>query len=329
MTKHTKEKRHKKGWPIILLCILTFVSCSNNKQQNNSASASDKLNGNIQLSGAFALYPMAIKWAEEFRKIHPHVQIDISGGGAGKGITDALVGMVDIGMVSREVYESEIANGAYPIGVVKDAVIPTVCSQNPEIENIKKRGLSKNIAMQLWNNEIKNWGEIIGNDSKVLVHVFTRSDACGAGETWAKWLGKKQEDLDAIAVFGDPGIASVIQKDRVSIGYNNIAYVYNVKTRLPFEGITVMPVDFNNNGKIDPEEDFYQDLNSLTQAIAEDRYSKPLARNLYLVTKGKPTDPLVLEFLKYILSDGQQFAKQLGYVPLSEKSLETELQKIQ
>ena len=42
-----------------------------------------ELQGEIQLSGAFALYPMAVKWAEEFRKIHPKVRIDISAGGNG------------------------------------------------------------------------------------------------------------------------------------------------------------------------------------------------------------------------------------------------------
>ena len=33
-----------------------------------------ELQGEIQLSGAFALYPMAVKWVEEFRKIHPKVR---------------------------------------------------------------------------------------------------------------------------------------------------------------------------------------------------------------------------------------------------------------
>ena len=63
----------------------------------------EKLSGQISISGAFALYPMTVKWAEEFRKIHPGVRIDISAGGAGKGIADALSGMVEIGMVSREI----------------------------------------------------------------------------------------------------------------------------------------------------------------------------------------------------------------------------------
>lgn len=78
-----------------------------------TAYSQDKLKGQLSISGAFALYPMTVKWAEEFRKIHPDVRIDISAGGAGKGIADALSGMVDIGMVSREIYQDEIKKGAF------------------------------------------------------------------------------------------------------------------------------------------------------------------------------------------------------------------------
>ena len=60
-----------------------------------------ELQGTIRVSGAWALYPMMVRWGEEFRKIHPKVRVDISAGGAGKGIADALAGLVDIGMVSR------------------------------------------------------------------------------------------------------------------------------------------------------------------------------------------------------------------------------------
>jgi phosphate transport system substrate-binding protein len=56
----------------------------------------DKLKGKISLSGAWALYPMAVTWAAEFKKLHPQVQIDISAGGAGKGMTDVISGLVDI-----------------------------------------------------------------------------------------------------------------------------------------------------------------------------------------------------------------------------------------
>ena len=208
---------------VVSLLIILGFSCSNQKQQETHVD--DELSGEIQLSGAFALYPIVVKWAEEFKKLHPNVKIDISGGGAGKGLTDALSGMVDIGMVSREIYDSEIDKGAFAIGVVRDAVVPTISANNPEMESINKVGLSRQTAIELWNNKLNNWGQILSTSSTLPVHIFTRSDACGAAETFAKWLNVHQEDLEGIAVFGDPGIASIIQKDKVGIGYNNMAYV--------------------------------------------------------------------------------------------------------
>ncbi|MCJ7644421.1 MAG: substrate-binding domain-containing protein, partial [Candidatus Aminicenantes bacterium] len=92
------------------------------------------ISGNLTLSGAWALYPMALKWVEEFQKVHPGVRIDVQAGGAGKGIADALAGMVDIGMVSRNVQPVELEKGAFPVAVTKDAVIPTLSARNPVLK---------------------------------------------------------------------------------------------------------------------------------------------------------------------------------------------------
>jgi len=86
-----------------VLVFLTIFSLILSVTQKDAYSQ-EKTKGTLTLSGAFALYPMAVRWAEEFRKINPDVRIDISAGGAGKGITDALNNMVDLGMVSREIY---------------------------------------------------------------------------------------------------------------------------------------------------------------------------------------------------------------------------------
>ena len=93
---------------IYLSIILLFFGSSFNLNW-----AEEKLKGEISLSGAWALYPMAIKWAEEFQKIHPEVKIDIGAGGAGKGMADALAKVVDLGMVSRDIYPEEIKKGAF------------------------------------------------------------------------------------------------------------------------------------------------------------------------------------------------------------------------
>lgn len=310
---------------------LLIASCSGG-QQNQQAEASsesgDSLTGKIQLSGAFALYPMAVKWAEEFQKLHPDVKIDISGGGAGKGMTDALAGVVDIGMVSREVYDEEKEKGAYPIAVVKDAVVPTINSDNPDIETIRKVGLTQKKAEDLWNQKFTTWGQLLGSSSKNPVHVFTRSDACGAAETFAAWFGKRQENLKGTAVFGDPGVASAVQKDRVGIGYNNIGYVYDQNTKKPFEGIAVIPLDINGDGKISEDEDFYDTSDDLIKAINDGRFPSPPSRDLYMVTKGKPEGAALIAFLQYVLTEGQQYAGETGYIGLSDSKLQNELDKL-
>ncbi len=287
-----------------------------------------EIEGEISLSGAFALYPMAVKWADEFKKLHPKVKIDISGGGAGKGMTDVLARVVDLGMVSRSIHPEELKRGAIGFSVVKDAVVATVNAANPNLKDIKRVGLKKNVALKLWSNQINTWGEVLGTTSKVPVHVFTRSDACGAAETWAAWFGKKQEDLGGTAVFGDPGVASAVQKDKIAIGLNNIAYAYDQKTKRPYAGLAIIPIDKNENGRVDPEENFYGNVNLLMHAIADNKYPSPPARNLYLVSNGTPKKPAVVAFLKYVLSQGQKYANETGYVGLSKKTLQAELAKL-
>lgn len=286
------------------------------------------LKGEISLSGAFALYPMVVKWAEEFKKIHPNVRIDISGGGAGKGMTDALAKVVDLGMVSRDIYEVEKKNGAVAFAVIKDAVVPTINASNPAMADIKSRGLKKSVADKVWNKQCSTWGEILGTSSKVPVHVYTRSDACGAAETWAAWFGKRQEDLQGTAVFGDPGVAAAVQKDKVAIGFNNVAYAYDQRTKRPYEGIAIIPLDVNGNGKIDPDEDFYDNSMKLITAIIKGKYPSPPARNLFLVSNGVPAKPEVIEFIKFILTKGQDYALSTGYIRLPKATTAKELAKL-
>ena len=54
--------------------------------------------------------------------------------------------------------------------------------------------------------EIKTWGQALKTNNKDIINVYTRSDACGAAETWAKFLDAKQDDLVGIGVYGDPGV---------------------------------------------------------------------------------------------------------------------------
>ncbi len=296
---------------------LSSVSCGNGNRNQN-----DDLSGELSLSGAFALYPVAVQWAEEFQTLHPGVHIDISAGGAGKGMTDALAGVVDFGMVSREVYPPEKEKGAVGFAVAKDAVVPTINASNPKLKKLFAHGLSRDAAIDIWiTGKAKTWGDVLGTDDATPLHAYTRSDACGAAETWALWFGAKQEDLGGTAVFGDPGVAAAVQKDIYGIGLNNIGYAYDNDTHLPNDGIVVLPIDIDGDGRIAPDENFYNTKGRLVAAIAEGKYPSPPARDLYLVTKGIPSNPVAVAFLEYVLGDGQAKNIPAGYIDIPENKI--------
>ena len=284
----------------------------------------------IKVSGAWALYPMMVKWAEEYQKIHSEVRIDVSAGGAGKGMADALGGLVDIGMVSREIFPEEIEKGAFWVSVCKDAVVPTVNENNPVLEDLLTKGIRKQTFIDIWiNRNITTWGEVVGRPEVTdEIHVYTRSDACGAAKTWAKYLGFTQEDLLGVAVYGDPGLAESVSGDSLGIGYNNINYAYDMETEEPAEGIKIIPLDLNENGKVDADENFYNTRAEIVGAIATGAYPSPPARDLHLVTKDEFTG-LTKEFVKWILTDGQQYVSETGYIQLPEERLEEELAKLE
>jgi phosphate transport system substrate-binding protein len=287
------------------------------------------LQGKITLSGAWALYPMAVRWAEEFQKLHPGVAIDVSAGGAGKGMADALSQASDLGMVSREVKPAEIEKGAWWVSVVKDAVVPTVNERCPGLPVLLGRGLTREELAAIWvTGKAGNWGEFTGDPAGAPIHVYTRSDACGAAQTWAEYLGCQQEDLRGVGVYGDPGLAESVRKDPAGVGYNNINYAYDPKTKKPVPGIRVIPIDLNGDGRIDATESFYGDQTGVTAAIRTGKYPSPPARNLHLVAGGLPQRKVVLEFLRWVLTDGQRYVSETGYIELAPEKLQEELDKL-
>ena len=145
---------------------------------------------------------------------------------------------------------------------------------------------------------------------------------------WGEYLGKDQESLNGIGVFGDPGMADAIKNDELGIGYNNIVYVFDMTTRKKYEGMEIIPIDLNANGTIDPEEQVYDSLDDIIGAIKNNVYPSPPARDLYFVSKGKPANEAVIAFMKWILTEGQKMVNECGYVELPEDKIQSELGKL-
>lgn len=323
--KHSKQFSFGFGLLIISIIVLSLVACGGKTADTTSG----ELSGNITVSGAWALYPMMTRWQEEFQKLYPGVQFDVSAGGAGKGMADALGGAVDIGMVSRDIAPEEEAKGAYWVPVVKDAVFPMINEKNPVIADLLSKGITREKFIGIYiTGEIKTWGQLVDRPEITdEIHVFTRSDAAGAPEVWAKYLGGKQEDLLGVGVYGDPGLLDAVVKDPLGIGYNNLGYAFDTISGKPVAGSVALPIDYNENGTADATE-LLETKDEAINMVATDKYPSPPARPLNLVTNGKPTGLSQL-FLEWVLTEGQLFVGEAGYVKLPDDQLKASLEKIQ
>jgi phosphate transport system substrate-binding protein len=290
---------------VVLIALVVGVlaalggSCSGKKEAPKS----------ITLSGAWAIYPTAVAWAEAFMKLNPGVKVDVSAGGAGKGAADAIAGLVDIGMVSREPDPAELAKGVMAVYMLHDAVFPVISDKNPVLDDLLKKG----IAPETWQGlyiagTVTTWGAAVNTRADQPVHVYTRSDACGAASAWAAFMGKKQENLKGIGVYGDPGLLEAALKDPVGIGYSSFSYVFTREGAL-VPGIRLVPIDSNGNGIADSDE-VYTDRAGAIAAIRAGRY--PATRKNYFFVKGKPQGT-VQAFIEFALSEaGTKIVDETG-----------------
>lgn len=274
-----------------------------------SYSFAGELKGSLSISGAWAIYPTAVSLADAFQKIHPKVKIDVSAGGAGKGAADAIAGLVDIGMVSRDPDPAELKKDIQAVYILKDAVYPVVSEKNFFIQKLLQKGLKRQELAELYiSGRITKWSQLVGGNSNKSIHIYTRSDSSGAAASWASYLGKKQEDLRGVGVYGDPGLLEAAKRDPVGIGYNNFSYVFTKAGPLT-SGIRLVPIDSNENGRVDPDEVF----NTRQEAIAAIEAGKyPATRKDFFFIRKDP-NALIKEFIKFTLSDeGAKIADAVG-----------------
>ena len=296
----------------------------------------------IKVEGAFALQPMMQVWATEYQKTHANISIDINANGAGAGMADALKGIANIGMVSRAINSSEIQQGAFWVSVAKDAVVATINANNPVLDKIQASGVTKQQFKDIFiTGNISTWGQLVGDASITdEIIVYTRSDACGAADTWAKYMGKYvQNDIAAkiplsrtSAVNGDNALVSAVEENRFAIGYDNTGYVYTKKLAdgsvVPADGVLPVPIDLNGNGTLEPRENVYANRTTIVNAILDKVYPSPPARVENLATLHNFSG-ITKQFVYWILTTGQQYVLDAGYVPLPQVNITQEIQYLE
>ncbi|MCD8048584.1 MAG: substrate-binding domain-containing protein [Clostridia bacterium] len=114
---------------------------------------SDQSRGTITIHGSTSVTPLLQELANEYETINPNASIVITASDSTQGINDAMQGLCDIGMASRELkdYEKELLN--YRV-IAYDGIAVIVNAENP------LDGVTFDELNALFTGEITSWEEI-------------------------------------------------------------------------------------------------------------------------------------------------------------------------
>jgi phosphate transport system substrate-binding protein len=268
-----------KNFMKLLICLL-FVSFS----------ASSLIAGELSLKGSTTVLPIAQKCAEAYMADHPDVKITLSGGGSGNGVKAIIDGTADIGNASRFIKAKEVqlasSKGVYPVPfrVALDCIAPVVHPSNTV------KNLTIDQLMNIYLGNIKNWKEVGGKDSEIV--VISRDSSSGTFEVWEKMVMHKKRVMPrALTVPSNGAIAQTISKTPGAIGYVGLGYMTKDLKALHVNGIE--PTAENTlNGTF------------------------PIARPLFMFTNGWPKGE-TMSFLAFVTSKrGQELVVEAGSIPI-------------
>jgi phosphate transport system substrate-binding protein len=224
------------------------------------------------------------------------IDLTVSGGGSGVGITAIIDGTTQIAASSRAMtldeFRQAVDNGVTPYvwEIAIDAIAIVVHPSNP-IARITYDQLSR-----IYLGQVTNWKELGGPDLRIV--VVSRDTSSGTYGTFNELvLGKQGVMAGALYQSSNGAVASTVAETPGAIGYVGLGYLQPALKALDLAKTDAGPF-------VTPD---------VATAIT---FDYPLSRPLYYVTNGFPTGA-VAQVINFILSDaGQQLVLETGYAPI-------------
>lgn len=110
--------------------------------------------GNVVVAGSSSITPVMEKLKEAYAQQNPDVKVEIQANDSTTGVTFAIEGTCDIGMASRALKDTEMAEGVKEVAIAKDGIAVIVNNENPTEE------LTTEIVKNIYVGDILTWSEI-------------------------------------------------------------------------------------------------------------------------------------------------------------------------
>lgn len=306
------------------LSLLIFSNVSNQKTLANSILSPED---SIRVYSTPNLYNLTSAWAREFSNSNPNVKIKVS------NVTDPQIANIQnlegsLYFVSNEYYSALNNKSILSMVVGVDAIIPIINSKNPFVEELNKQGISQEeISKILTDPENHNWGTILSSERKFAVKYYSIKNESFESEI-AEFLKSEKSSLKGTYVSNEEELISAVQKDPYAIGFCKISNIIDSKSQNIVQGISLLPIDKNSNGKIDHNEMIYGDIDALLRGVWIGKYPRELCGNIFSISSMKPSSENETAFLAWVLNNGQHFLNPNGFSELANNQRQANIDKL-
>jgi phosphate transport system substrate-binding protein len=323
--------------------------------------APSALAAQTQVTGAGASFPYPIydKWFQEYKKLHPDVQINYQSIGSGGGIRQVTEGTVDFGASDGPMTETQLSDFKTKRGT-EILHFPTVLGANVPIYNLPGVATALKFTpaalagiylgtITKWNDPAvtgPNPGIKLPASDIVVVH---RSDGSGTTYIWTDYLSKVSPAWKAkvgtntspnwpVGLGGaqNAGVAGLVKQTEGSIGY--VELVYAIQNKIAYGAVQNSAGEFllaslagASAAAAGAAEHMPDDFRvSITNAPGKTAY--PIASFTWLLIPAKIQDAgkkkAIIDFLKWMVADGQGMTEALYYAKLPKEVVEKERKAI-
>ena len=263
---------------IMMLAIIT--ACSGN--EGNAEGAGTKT---ISVSGSTSVGPLVEKLAEANKEKNENIKVEVNQIGSSAGITNAINGVSEIGISSRDLKEEEKAQKLEETIIAHDGIAVVIHKNN-------KGNLTLEQVKQIYTGKITNWSELGGDDAEIV--VVSREDGSGSRDAFQEIVGFESVDLskDAVVANGNGNIKTTVANNEQAIGYVSFEYLDDSIGQVMINGV-------------EPTQ----------EKVLEGTYS--LSRPFIMVYKEGSLSGEGKKFIEFILSeDGQKIVSEAGAIPV-------------
>jgi len=287
---------------------------------NTTSGAGVKKEKVVVVTGVRFSYPLIQKWIDRYNEVNPDVQIIIES----RGTSDPA--QYDI---LAEVYEQDdqIKKNREYLNIGRYAILPVANSKSAFAKVYTEKGLDKELIQQIYFHDLYA-DESVEKKVKAPYTIYTRLQKAGVPMVFTKYFGFEQKDIKGKAIAGaDEHLVKALLRDSTGVTYLPLALIYNRDSKSPIDGLTVLPVDLNGNGRISADEKFYGDLSNVIRRLEEEKpkdiHNIPI-EYLHLSIDKRNTSQEAVSFLRWIIQNGQQDLADFGYLKPAADRFEKE-----